>query len=162
MTDVKILIWAINESRSKMETMCASLMETASLFGYEAELLGVGHTFTAHKQRLWILKDRLQKMPPSTLVVCMDGSDTLFNDYPEVLIEKFESYQTQILLSAERAYTYQYPRFRDRFDEIESPYRYVNAGTFMGYSKDLLQLLDMANLNNEGAGWGTTSNCWHL
>jgi hypothetical protein len=138
---LKILVWAINESRSKMEKMSAQLIETAQLFNIDIELFGIGKKHTEHKQRIWLLHEYLQDIHPETIILCMDGADTLFNDTSEKLLQKFLKFQTRILISAEKDFTYQHFHFKDKFDAIKSDYRYVNAGTFMGYAGDLLAML---------------------
>ena len=142
MGQLKTLIWAINESRELMETMCAGSLQTAGIFGHNPELFGVGHKHTTHKARIWLLHKYLQSIDPQTIVVCMDGSDTLFNDTPEVLVRKFLQKKTRILVSAERDFCYQYGQFRGKFDALGGNYRYVNAGTFMGYAGNLFLMLE--------------------
>jgi hypothetical protein len=131
-----------------MRQMCETLMKTADHFQIQVKLLGVGHEFIEHKQRLQILYDFLIQRDSDELIVCMDGSDTLFNDTAGILVHKFKSMGTHILISAERAYSYQYPKFKGAFDQITSDYRYVNAGTFMGYASALVCMLeDIFQLN---------------
>ncbi|MFT7378129.1 MAG: hypothetical protein ACI88Z_001965 [Sphingobacteriales bacterium] len=141
-----ILIWAINESMELMKKMCNHSLETANHLNYEPILFGIGLNFIEHKQRLELLKEYLQNVDPAILVVCMDGSDTLFNDSVSILLDKFEGMKTSILISAEKDYTYQYLQFKELFDSSFSPYRYVNAGTFMGYAGALLEMLEEIEL----------------
>ena len=138
--NLKVLVWAINESRTKMEQMCAQLITTANQFEVDINLFGIGTKHTEHKQRIWLLHEYLQNVHPETIILCMDGADTLFNDTSEQLLEKFLKFNTRILISAEKDFTYQHLHFKDRFDAIDSNYRYVNAGTFMGYAGDLLEM----------------------
>ena len=72
----------------------------------------------------------------------MDAYDTLFNSTSEVIFNKFKSKNTRILISAEKMYTYQYHQFMHKYDTIESEYRYVNAGTYMGYAGDVLKMVN--------------------
>ena len=133
-----------------MRSMCMPLLDTARKFRIPTQLLGVGRAFKEHKERIWILKDYLETVPADDLIVCMDGSDTLFNDSVEVLRQKFRQKNTRILISAEKDFSYQYFDFKDRFDDLLSDYRYVNAGTFMGYAGDLLTMLqDILELNEK-------------
>ncbi len=145
---IRILVWAINESKSLMEALCDSLIQSAKVFGIKVEFLGIGHKFIEHKQRIWILQNYLQTVPPNEIIVCMDGADTLFNGNLEQLLTKFLAFDTRILLSAEKDYTYQYKVFKPLFESIVSEYRYVNAGTFMGYAVDVQQMItEVISLN---------------
>jgi len=145
---LRIFIWAINKSRSFMEDKCEKMLKSAEVHGVRVELLGIGHEFVSHSQRMEILRDALEEMGEqernSTVVVAMDGSDTLFNGSGDVIIERFRQMNTRILIAAEKAYTYQYLEFKEKFDKIITPYpyRYVNAGAFMGYGSSLLNLMN--------------------
>lgn len=144
---LRIFIWAINKSRSLMEYKCEKMLKTAKLHGVHVELLGIGHEFVSHCQRMEILRDTLEEMEEQerdkTIVVAMDGSDTLINGSSEVIAEQFRQMNTQVVIAAEKAYTYQYFEYKPKFDQIATPYpyRYVNAGTFMGYGSSLLKLM---------------------
>lgn len=144
MSDLRILAWAINEDRLLMEEMCAPMMRTASLHRVEVELFGIGTRFVEHKQRVALLRDYLLTIsdPENTIIVCIDGSDTLFNDDTSTLLDRFLEKETRVLISAEKDFMHQYDIFRENFDRIPSPYRYVNAGTFMGYADALLRMFE--------------------
>ena len=137
-----VYLLAINKSRSLMEELCFHALQTAKIFEYDPILLGIGYDFVEHKQRIAILFETLKRMDANEIVVFMDGGDTLFNDFKDNLINKFLRMNTGVLISAERDYTHQYPFYKNKFDAIESEYRYVNAGTFMGYAKDLLVMME--------------------
>jgi hypothetical protein len=150
---LRIYIWAINASRSLMEEQCDRLLKTADVHNVQVELLGIGHEFVTHSQRMEILRDALEEMTEqernSTIVVAIDGSDTLFNGSSDVIIERFTQMNTRIVISAEKVHSYQATVYKERYDKIVTPYpyRYVNAGTFMGYGDSLLSLMnDMIQL----------------
>ncbi len=140
--NLRILIWGINKLMAQMKSLCQKSLDTASWNGLETQFLGIGHEFIEHRQRLWILRDELRKMNNDDIVLCMDGSDTLFNATSHEIYQKFIELDTKIVISAERTYVHQYPKFKRVFDEWHGPYKYVNAGTFMGYAGALLQLFE--------------------
>ena len=123
-------------------------MDSAKVHGIIPEFLGIGHEFVSQNQRMKILRDALMEMDElernRTAIVVMDGADTLFNGSSQTIIERFRAMKTRILISAERAYSYQYAVFKSKFDNIITPYpyRYVNAGTYMGYGSSLLNLMN--------------------
>tara|TARA_Y100000385_G_scaffold290410_1_gene363408 strand:- start:2768 stop:4654 length:1887 start_codon:yes stop_codon:yes gene_type:complete len=135
-----ILLWGINESLDLMKELCVYAVKTAETFGLKVDFIGLGHKFKAHIQRVQIAIDFLKRLEPSEIVILMDGSDTLFTDYEDQIFQKFIELDSRILISAEINFTHQYFQFKDRFDQIDSPYRYVNAGTMMGYAGDLLNM----------------------
>jgi hypothetical protein len=150
MNKLKILLWGINENKEFVENMCYNSVNSAKKYNITIEYLGLGIKFKEHKQRLNILKNYLPSLDPDTIVLCMDGSDTLFNSDSNLLLSKFMDKQTKIVISAEKNFTYQYSYYKDRFDSILSPYKYVNAGTFMGYAKNILEMInDMIEIDKK-------------
>ena len=138
---MRILVWGIEQDLRVAVNKASYLLDTANHFNINVELVGIGHTFTTFKDRLYLLQDYLTNIDPNEIILVMDGYDTLFNNNAESALSTFLSKNTRILISAERMFTYQYPMYLDNYNKIESDYRYVNAGTFMGYAGDINQML---------------------
>ena len=144
MIKVKIFLWGINQDKKLIENMCQKSVNTANHYKISINYLGIGTKFVEHKQRLGILKTFLPKLDKNTIIILMDGSDTLFNDNLENIIDKFLKKNTKIFISAEKGFTYQYPQYKKKFDTINEKhiYKYVNAGTFMGYAGNILNMIN--------------------
>lgn len=138
---MKVLVWGIEPTSEVVEHKARYLLDTAKYFNIDVEILGVGCKFTTFTNRLYILQDYLKDIDPNEIVIVLDGYDTLFNNTVSYAEEQFKLKDTRILISAEKIYTYQWLNFQDKFDTIESEYRYVNAGTYMGYAGDLRIML---------------------
>ena len=138
---MRILVWGIEQDLKVAVDKASYLLDTANHFNIDVELVGIGHTFTTFKDRLYLLQDYLTDIDPNEVILVMDGYDTLFNSDIESALNAFLSKNTRILISAERMFTYQYPMYLDKYNEIESDYRYINAGTFIGYASDINQML---------------------
>jgi hypothetical protein len=139
---MKILVWGIESDLKTVEIKAEYLLNTAKHFNVNVEVIGIGHKFINFTNRLYILQDYLKNINNDELVLVMDGYDTLFNNITEYTINKFKEKNTQILISSEKIYTYQWENFQHKFNDIESEYRYVNAGTYMGYAGSLKIMLD--------------------
>jgi hypothetical protein len=139
---MKILVWGIESDLKTVETKAEYLLNTAKYFGVDVELIGIGHTFTNFTNRLYILQDYLKDINPEEVILVMDGYDTLFNNTVEYTLSQFHQKNTKILISSEKLFTYQWGKFQHKFDTINSDYKYVNAGTFMGYAGDLKIMVD--------------------
>lgn len=145
---MKVLVWGIEPQIKTVKEKAKYLIDTADLVNINLEFIGVGETYTNFTNRLYFLQEYLYNIPPDEIVLVMDGYDTLINSPLEKIESEFKSYQTRILISAEKMFTYQWDRFKDKFDNIQSEYRYVNAGTFIGYVKDILEMLkDLLEIN---------------
>lgn len=139
---MKILIWGIENELTVAETKASCLIDTANTFGIDIEFIGVGETFIGFRERLPILQNYLKNVNFEEIIIIMDGYDTLFNSKPDLALEKFLSKNTRILISAEKSFTYQYSAYFEKYNQIKSPYKFVNAGTYMGYAGDISNMLD--------------------
>ena len=45
-----------------MEDKCEKMLKSAEVHGVRVELLGIGHEFVSHSQRMEILRDALEEM----------------------------------------------------------------------------------------------------
>lgn len=139
---MRILVWGIEEELMTAETKAVYLIDTAYRCNANIEFIGIGKVFSGFRERLRILQESLKEINPEEIVIVMDGYDTLFNNKAEIALERFLAKNTRILISAEKLFTYQYSAYQEKYDQIESPYRYVNAGTYMGYAGDLSKMVD--------------------
>jgi len=140
---MKILVWGIEDELVTAETKAIHLIDTSHAFNVDMEFIGIGETFIGFRERLPILQKHLRTVDPEEIITVMDGYDTLFNNKPEIALERFLAKNTRILISAEKSFTYQYPMYFEKYDQIKSPYKFVNAGTYMGYAGDILSMLDV-------------------
>ena len=139
---MRILVWGIEKDLDMAKTKANYLLNTANHFNVDLEFLGIGKTFSGFRQRLYILQEHLKTLGENEIVIVMDGYDTLFNNNPQIALQSFLDKNTRILISAEKMFTYQYSQFFDNYEKIESPYKYVNAGTYMGYAGDIAKMIE--------------------
>jgi len=139
---MKILVWGIEPDLKIAKTKAEYLLNTAKYFNIDVNVIGIGHKFTNFTNRLYILQDYLKNINSEEIILVMDGYDTLFNNTLEYTLSQFHQKNTRILISSEKLFTYQWERFQHKFDTIESEYRYVNAGTYMGYAENLKIMID--------------------
>jgi len=139
---MRVLVWGIEPVIEVVEQKAEYLISTAKIHNVKVDFIGIGKTFTTFTNRLPILKEYLKEVDPTEVVLVMDGYDTLINNTVEYVEQIFKNKNTDILISAEKIYTYQWDFFKNKFDTIESEYRYVNAGTLMGYAGELLKMVD--------------------
>jgi hypothetical protein len=108
MNNIIIYVWGINESKKFMIEQCKLMIDTANHYNITWKFLGIGTKFINHTQRIQLLSKQLSKLPNSTIVLCMDGADTLFNNDMSGLINTFLKQKTKILISAEKHFSHQY------------------------------------------------------
>lgn len=138
---MNILTWAIGDHTNYI-VKSAHLILTYVFYKYQVEPIGEGLEYKGLKQKLDVLYDRLQSLDDNEIVLCMDSFDTLFNREPDQLMEVFNSFETDLVMSAERLFMYQWPEYFDKFDSIESPYRYVNSGLYMGKAGIIKKMIE--------------------
>ncbi len=139
---MRVLAWGIEPAVEVVEEKAKYLVNTAKIHDVKVDFIGIGQTFTTFTNRLPILREYLKGIDPTEVVLVMDGYDTLINNTVEYVEQVFKSKNTNIFISAEKIFTYQWDFFKNKFETIESEYRYVNAGTLMGYAGELSKMVD--------------------
>jgi hypothetical protein len=150
-------LWAIADDEAWLRENCRWSLETARKCGLRPQLAGVGYDtrHLAHCKhavdlsRLYVLRQLLSRVSDTRLLLVMDGFDTLFRGTEEQIVSTFLRCDTQILISAEKAYTYQWMDLRHKYDATPSPYRYVACGTIMGFAGALRQMTEEIIYNVE-------------
>ena len=91
------------------------------------------------KERLQYFYDKTSTFPPDAILLFCDAFDTLFTQPPSVLLKRFRLFNTDIVFSTEiLCDTVSCRRdlsLKDFFVSIApkgNPYKYINAGMFMG------------------------------
>lgn len=94
---------------------------------------GLGKFTTARK--LSLLEEKLAELDDNDIVCAVDGFDVYFSSGPAEIEKRFLAMDCDCVVSAERAYSHQYPNYREFYDQVNAsgPYRYVNTGSVIGY-----------------------------
>ena len=136
---MKFLFWA-----DKEDDRLAPLLESATANDFALEAIGASQIVpnwhhSLFKQRA--LFDAVREMEDREIVCATDGFDVFFQQGADYIETQFLSFGSDVVFSAERAYTHQYRRFKRFYDrEGSSPYRYLNAGGVIGYAAALREL----------------------
>lgn len=139
---MKLLAWGIEEDLSATTEKAKYLISTANKYGIQVHFVGEGTKYTADIDKLFTLRQYLEKIDEDELVVCIDAYDTLINRSLVELENEYINLDTEVVISGERLFTYQWHTFQDKFELIESPYRYVNAGTLLGRCEYVRKMVD--------------------
>lgn len=125
--------------------------------GYNYNILGLGQKWGGWSWRTKLYLSTLEKMEEQ-IVVLSDGTDVLFVEEATLLLERFKTMKTPIVIGAERGLTtgkYKYDlaarkamrtSYRER--EPNRSYRFPNGGLIIGYRTSLMHLL-YANKDSE-------------
>jgi hypothetical protein len=140
---IKTLVWAINNLQDYHIREFSKLIDTASVFNVDLSYMGIGTEYKNLKQKIEILYEYLNSIEydENTIILCIDGLDTLFNSDITTIKNKFLEKNTRILFSAEKIFTYQWNEYKSNYDNLPYEYKYLNSGTFIGYITDIKVML---------------------
>jgi hypothetical protein len=138
------------------ESKMSLLKQTADFYEIKIRVLSIAN-WTGFIDKILAMKDAISSLPDDDIVCFIDAYDVLvMGDIPEIL-QKFENYRRSILMSSElNCYP---PENQSRYDQIEysvfeqeeanniwgtrrsqainTNYKYMNSGGYMGYVKYL-------------------------
>lgn len=141
---IKVFTWAISPDRNYFEKSCSRLVNSAKKHGIEVHPMGVGETYYGFKQKLTTMRDAISSMDRDSIVLCVDGTDVLFNDPLDVIHQKFLAMNTDLVMAADVSFAWQWAEFKQPFEDLysHSIYRYVNAGVTLGKVGRILEMID--------------------
>jgi len=110
------------------------LKESARRYNIKINYLGI-NSFKSVDMKIKLLYDQLCTLDDNKIVCAVDGFDVFICAGADEIKQRFLSFNCDCVISAERAYSHQYEKYKDFYDKIDckSPYRYVNSGSIIGY-----------------------------
>lgn len=141
----------------------AVLEKSAKAFNIHINVLGKGVKWERNFQKVGLLLEAIEGVDENELILCTDAFDVLYLQNQDAILKAYqavcsanksgaqlklgtpdaENMQNPIVFSAERLYSHHYPKYKAYWDAIKTPfgYKYLNSGTFIGYQKNLVQML---------------------
>lgn len=128
------------------------LKNSADHYNIDLVNLGVGKTYQGNGTKIVFLKDYLKTLLADEIVLYTDAYDSLFLASPDKIESAFRSFNHPFVMSAEQNfsmksnslffywinlfYWLKYPK------KYPKPYRYINAGSFVGEAGYMLNLFN--------------------
>lgn len=104
-------------------------------------VLGFGCKWQGFGNKLLWFKEHLEKYGENNhIALFVDAYDVLCIGQEQEIIKKFVSFKKPIVFSGEKG-CHPDTSLAKHFDHINSPFKYPNSGTYMGYSKNILEML---------------------
>ena len=118
------------------------LKESAKRNGITLEFLGDGLKRFSTAKKIDLLYSRLKTIDDNEIVCAVDGFDVFFCASAPEIENRFLAMDCDCVISSERAYSHQYKKHREFFDNqtTSSPYLYVNSGSIIGYAGALKKI----------------------
>lgn len=129
---MKFYTWANNLEDERLY----EIKKSAERYNIPLEFLGVGINPFNNFQKSKLLYNALKELDDNEIVCAVDAFDVFFQNDAESIEKKFITNDCHILYAVERGYSQQYEKYKGYYDKLNfsSPYRYVNAGTIIGYA----------------------------
>lgn len=141
--DYEEKLFRLNKSCEKNDIDMVAYGRGETFYFYEAKIVKLGNFLNEHKAEY-------------THALFTDAADTLFLSSLDEIIEKYKKFNVPLLLSTEK---FAYPgHIGGDFPESPTPYRYFNAGGFIGEIPYLLDTLSKLKTyywvnDNDNAHW---------
>lgn len=104
-------------------------------------ILGFGCKWQGFGNKLLWFKEHLEKYGDNNhIALFVDAYDVVCVGQEQEIIKKFVSFKKPIVFSGEKG-CHPEASLAKHFDYINSPFKYPNSGTYIGYSKNILGML---------------------
>lgn len=158
--ELLVCFWAIHPSVSQMMASSQQAIQSVQKFNGEYHLLGAGVEFhrltdqpsldgkAANRLRYQALAKFMDDQQEAgvdierKVYVIMDGEDSLIARPLQHVLSEFLRTNKRVIISTEKAFTYQFGDKRQMYldNAKDTPYKFINAGTFMGYGDSLKEM----------------------
>lgn len=117
------------------------------------EIITPPSEWKVNAQKIKLLYDYLNKLNEDVNLLVVDAFDVHINANATEILSKFDSFQKDIVFSAESNFYFRNPELRQaylkQYPKSPTIYRYLNSGTFIGKSNALKQFLEEIIISND-------------
>lgn len=126
------------------ESKIQNLRKSAELNNLNITYL-IKSTWNGYTDKIFATQQQLTLLNDKDIVCFIDAYDVLVNNTEELILEKFYSYQCNLLIGAEiNCYPGEY---KSRFPNTSTKAKYVNSGGYIGYVNSIKQLFNWKTQN---------------
>jgi len=126
------------------------LKESCKRHGKELEVLGFGEKWRGFNMKFKLMIDYLKKLPENDIVCFVDGYDVLcvreLNDLKSEFIRLKNNHNCKIIVGEDK-FQFEFCKYFITILFGKCNDKHINSGTYIGYSKDILDILQQ--INNE-------------
>ncbi len=155
-TKLEIYLWGVSDDKDYIKEKSKYALNTAEKYNLKPKICGLNtkwpeiikektnSDWSTLISRFYLIRDIIEKGGNNTIYLFMDGFNTLFQGDKEKILHAYFSQNTDILISAEKDYTYQWSKYQEAYNinNTETEYKYLNAGTMIGNKKGYKKLID--------------------
>ena len=155
-TKLEIYLWGISDNEEYIRENSKYALNTAEKYNLKPNICGLNtkwpeiikqetnSNWNTEISRFYLIREIIDRSSEDTIFLFMDGFDTLFEGNKEKILDIYFSQNTDILISAEKEYTYQWPEHQEAYylNNTETEYKFLNAGTIIGNKKGYKSLID--------------------
>jgi len=120
------------------EGMLESLVHNK--YNEEIKILGMGQKWTGFKMKYDLIYDHIENLPDDMIIIFLDGFDSEIVGHVDKAIERFKQQHYKVLFSVE-VYTNGFGSEAIIFPKCNNNKYFANTGLYMGYVKELKQVL---------------------
>ena len=118
-------------------------------WGFGLEWKGTDMTGPGGGMKVNILKKHLYTLKGTDTILFTDAYDVFYADDLKTIRERYESFGKKIVFSAE-ATCWPDPNIAEQFPAVQTPYRFLNSGTFIAEVGELKRILDACEVRDDG------------
>jgi hypothetical protein len=130
------------------ESQITHLKESATMAGVEINVV-VPDVWTGYVDKIIRMKTLIQDLPDEDVVCFIDAYDVLVYGNETEILQKFQDYQCNVVLSSELSCypPHQQTRYDDLYamdttTPLPSNFKYVNSGGYIGYKKSIMEIFE--------------------
>ena len=132
-------------------------VQTANNYGFNPVIIGLENEWNGGNmiegigggQKVNMLRKYLQKIKKNSLIIFTDSYDVIVNDNINIIIDKYnEFYKNKIVFGTECS-CWPDESLSEYYPDVKCKNKFLNSGNFIGWSSDLLKIMDIKIKNED-------------
>ncbi len=115
------------------------LRKSCERYNLPLVVLGMGQPFPGRAYKLYAYEEYAKNLPPTDIVLCVDGYDVIFQADEKTILETFYAMNHPFVISVERN-CFPFVEMARYFPK-DTSFRYLNAGSYIGYAGKVAEVL---------------------
>ena len=108
--------------------------------GTNVEWKGTDMSSLGGGMKINLMNEFLKNIPDNDIVLFTDAYDVFYADNLDTIVERFKDFNSETVFSAE-SICWPNPNIADQFKVSNTPYKYLNSGTYIGYASELKKIM---------------------
>jgi len=136
------------------------LIQSCEIHGIQLEILGMNEPYYGNSTKMFRLREYLNALRDEEIILFVDAFDVLIIADKNTILQKFLKMSVPFVMAAEKHCWPCEKYINEEYLPCQTPFKYLNTGTYIGYVSHLKKWIDDLALNIHWCDQAQTIEHW--